>query len=148
VSQEPAWLDEIGDPASSRGALLSGDRRCSLTHCCRARWLASAGGIGADTLVHTQGRVCRDSSVGSGAALGRATPADGWVPATEAQVRGLRTGFGGYEHDMSDHPQPGSNDADPEKQSTPAGVAGDLEEMAEETGASVETDEADEHRPR
>ena len=40
---------------------------------------------------------------------------------------------------MTSHPnQPGSDEADPEKQSTPAGVARDLEEEAEETGASTD----------
>jgi hypothetical protein len=39
---------------------------------------------------------------------------------------------------MSTHPhQAGSDEADPEKQSTPAGVVGDLEEEAEETGATT-----------
>ena len=37
----------------------------------------------------------------------------------------------------TDHPQPGSDEADPEKETTPAGVAGDLEEKAEELGATV-----------
>jgi hypothetical protein len=36
---------------------------------------------------------------------------------------------------------PGSKDADPEKETTPAGVARDLEEMADETGASTEGDQ-------
>jgi len=35
-------------------------------------------------------------------------------------------------------PQPASDEADPEKQTTPAGVVRDLEEKAEETGASTE----------
>jgi hypothetical protein len=40
---------------------------------------------------------------------------------------------------MSTHPhQPGSDEADPEKQSTPAGVVRDLEEGGGETGASTE----------
>jgi hypothetical protein len=40
---------------------------------------------------------------------------------------------------MTSHPhQASSDEADPEKQSTPAGVAGDLEEEAEEIGASTE----------
>jgi hypothetical protein len=40
---------------------------------------------------------------------------------------------------MTSHPnQPGSDEADPEKQSTPAGVVHDLEEDAEETGASTD----------
>jgi len=34
--------------------------------------------------------------------------------------------------------QPRSDEADPEKQTTPAGVVRDLEEEAEETGASTE----------
>ncbi|MEP6661869.1 MAG: hypothetical protein ABJD24_18300 [Acidimicrobiales bacterium] len=39
---------------------------------------------------------------------------------------------------MTSHPhQPGSDEADPEKQSTPAGVVRDLEEEAEETGATT-----------
>jgi hypothetical protein len=43
---------------------------------------------------------------------------------------------------MTDHPhQAGSTEADPEKQSTPAGVVRDLEEEADETGATVEPDE-------
>ena len=40
---------------------------------------------------------------------------------------------------MSSHPQQaGSDEADPEKQSTPAGVTKDLEEEAKETGASTD----------
>ena len=40
---------------------------------------------------------------------------------------------------MTDHPhQPESDEADPEKQSTPAGVVRDLEEEAEELEASTE----------
>ena len=36
------------------------------------------------------------------------------------------------------HPhQPGSNEADQEKQTTPAGVARDLDEMADEMGATT-----------
>jgi hypothetical protein len=35
---------------------------------------------------------------------------------------------------------PGSHDADPDKETTPAGVARDIEEKAEETGASTEGD--------
>ena len=39
---------------------------------------------------------------------------------------------------MTSHPhQAGSEEADPEKQSTPAGVVRDLEEEAEETGATT-----------
>jgi hypothetical protein len=34
--------------------------------------------------------------------------------------------------------QPGSDEADPEKQSTPAGIVRDLEDEAEEAGASTE----------
>ena len=40
---------------------------------------------------------------------------------------------------MTNHPhQSESDEADPEKQSTPAGVVRDLEEEAEEAGASTE----------
>jgi hypothetical protein len=40
---------------------------------------------------------------------------------------------------MTDHPnQPGSDEADPEKQSTPAGTVREIEEEAEEAGASTE----------
>jgi hypothetical protein len=40
---------------------------------------------------------------------------------------------------MTTHPhQSNSDEADPETQSTPAGVVGDLEEAAEEAGASTE----------
>lgn len=43
---------------------------------------------------------------------------------------------------MNTHPhQAGSDEADPEKQSTPAGVVADLEDMADESGATVEPDE-------
>ena len=39
---------------------------------------------------------------------------------------------------MTSHPhQAGSNEADPEKQSTPAGVVADLEKEAEEEGATT-----------
>jgi len=34
--------------------------------------------------------------------------------------------------------QPASDEADPEKQSTPAGIAEDLEERAEEEGATTD----------
>jgi hypothetical protein len=41
---------------------------------------------------------------------------------------------------MSSHPhQPSSDEADPEKESTPAGVVGDLEEKAEDLGASTDS---------
>jgi hypothetical protein len=36
-----------------------------------------------------------------------------------------------------EHPQPASDEADRDKETTPAGVAGDLEEMAEDTGATT-----------
>jgi hypothetical protein len=40
---------------------------------------------------------------------------------------------------MSSHPhQPGSEDADPEEESTPGGVVEYLEEMAEELGATTD----------
>jgi len=40
---------------------------------------------------------------------------------------------------MTSHPhQAGSDEADPEKMSTPAGVVGDLEDAAEEQGATTE----------
>jgi hypothetical protein len=40
---------------------------------------------------------------------------------------------------MTSHPhQSSSDEADPETQSTPAGVVGDLEEEAEEIGATTE----------
>jgi hypothetical protein len=40
---------------------------------------------------------------------------------------------------VNSHPhQPSSDEADPEKQSTPAGVVQDLEDEAEEIGASTE----------
>jgi hypothetical protein len=42
--------------------------------------------------------------------------------------------------------QPASDDADPEKVSTPAGVTSEIEEKAAETGAS--TEEADEATDR
>jgi len=43
---------------------------------------------------------------------------------------------------MTDNsPLPGSDEADPEKQSTPAGVVRDLEEEAEAAGASTEPSE-------
>ncbi|HEY7626151.1 MAG TPA: hypothetical protein VH761_03750 [Ilumatobacteraceae bacterium] len=39
---------------------------------------------------------------------------------------------------MTDHPhQAESDEADPEKQSTPAGVVGDLEDEAEESGGTA-----------
>jgi len=42
---------------------------------------------------------------------------------------------------MSTHPnQPESDEADPEKQSTPAGIVEDLEEQAEEMGATTDED--------
>jgi hypothetical protein len=49
---------------------------------------------------------------------------------------------------MTTHPhQAASNEADPEKQSTPAGVVKDLEEKAEEIGASTDPDVSDEPPP-
>jgi hypothetical protein len=40
---------------------------------------------------------------------------------------------------MSSHPhQPSSDEADPEKQSTPAGIVKDLEEAADEVGATTD----------
>jgi hypothetical protein len=43
---------------------------------------------------------------------------------------------------MSDHPhQASSDDDDREAESTPGGVAGDLEEKAEELGGTVQPDE-------
>ena len=40
------------------------------------------------------------------------------------------------------HPhQPGSEEADRDKETTPAGVAGDLEEKAEDMGASTDPEE-------
>jgi hypothetical protein len=40
---------------------------------------------------------------------------------------------------MSSHPhQASSDEADPEKQSTPAGVVGDIEKEADETGATTD----------
>ena len=49
---------------------------------------------------------------------------------------------------MTDHPhQSESDEADPEKQSTPAGVARDLEEEAEEMGASTEPTKPNEQPP-
>jgi hypothetical protein len=42
------------------------------------------------------------------------------------------------------HPhQPESDEADPEKMTTPAGVARDLEDKAEEPGATTDTPTAD-----
>ncbi len=38
----------------------------------------------------------------------------------------------------SDPQQPGSDEADPEKQSTPAGIVRDIEEEAEDAGASTD----------
>jgi hypothetical protein len=37
--------------------------------------------------------------------------------------------------------QPASDDVDPEKVSTPAGITGELEEEAAETGASTDDDD-------
>ncbi|MEP7113922.1 MAG: hypothetical protein ABI862_11700 [Ilumatobacteraceae bacterium] len=49
---------------------------------------------------------------------------------------------------MSTHPnQPASDEADPKKQSTPAGVVEDLEEMADELGASTEPSPPQEQPP-
>lgn len=49
---------------------------------------------------------------------------------------------------MTDHPhQSESDEADPEKQSTPAGVVGDLENEAEELGGSTEPSKAPEPPP-
>ena len=49
---------------------------------------------------------------------------------------------------MTDHPhQSESDEADPEKQSAPAGVVRDLEEEAEEMGASTEPSTPNESPP-
>jgi hypothetical protein len=49
---------------------------------------------------------------------------------------------------MTNHPhQSESDEADPEKQSTPAGVVRDLEKEAEEEGASTEPPTPKEHAP-
>jgi hypothetical protein len=49
---------------------------------------------------------------------------------------------------MTDHPhQAGSNEADPEKQSTPIGVARDLEDEADEQGGTTDPDEAADGAP-
>ena len=46
---------------------------------------------------------------------------------------------------MSDHPhQAESDEAEPEKMSTPGGVARDLEEEAEESGGTTDPTEVDE----
>ena len=48
----------------------------------------------------------------------------------------------GYSRFMPTDPNlPASDDADPEKVGTPAGVTGELEEKAEETGASTDDDD-------
>jgi hypothetical protein len=39
---------------------------------------------------------------------------------------------------MTNDPQPRSDEADPHKQTTPAGVARDLEDEAEEAGATTD----------
>jgi len=55
----------------------------------------------------------------------------------------------GYRAAMTAHPhQPGSDEADPEKQTTPAGVARDLEDEAEEAGASTKPDEPQQKPPK
>jgi hypothetical protein len=55
-----------------------------------------------------------------------------------AMYAGPRPGYGTA---MTSHPhQPSSDEADPEKETTPAGVARDLEEKAEELGASTAPD--------
>lgn len=58
----------------------------------------------------------------------------------KARWVGYRTAMTSQPHDpdpQDEHPQPSSDEADREKETTPAGVAGDLEEKAEETGAST-----------
>jgi hypothetical protein len=40
----------------------------------------------------------------------------------------------------NEEPLPASDDADPEKETTPAGVVGDLEDEAAETGATTNDD--------
>jgi hypothetical protein len=56
----------------------------------------------------------------------------------------VRPSMRGYGFNMptedNNQPQPSSDDADPEKQSTPAGLTQDLEEEAEETGATTDPD--------
>lgn len=52
----------------------------------------------------------------------------------------------GYGPRMTAHPhQPGSEEADPEKQTTPAGVARDLEEKAEESDTSTGPEDDEKH---
>ena len=55
----------------------------------------------------------------------------------------MRGGQRGYGAAMTTHPnQPESDEADPEKETTPAGVVRDLERKAEELDTSVEPDGA------
>jgi hypothetical protein len=49
---------------------------------------------------------------------------------------------------MTSHPhQPSSDEADPEQETTPAGVARDLEQKAEELGASTSTKASQPNQP-
>jgi hypothetical protein len=49
---------------------------------------------------------------------------------------------GGYRETVNQHPhQAESDEADPETQSSPAGVARDLEEKAEEEGATTDPED-------
>jgi len=56
----------------------------------------------------------------------------------------------GYSHAMTAHPhQPSSDEADPEKETTPAGVVADLEDKAEAEGATTgESDPKDDKSAR
>ncbi|HEX3090233.1 MAG TPA: hypothetical protein VHQ23_16400 [Ilumatobacteraceae bacterium] len=50
---------------------------------------------------------------------------------------------------MSNQPnQPSSDEADPEKQSTPAGMVEDLEEEAEDIGASTDEPSPKDQKPK
>jgi hypothetical protein len=54
----------------------------------------------------------------------------------------------GYGTAMTSHPhQPSSDEADPEQETTPAGVARDLEQKAEELGASTSTKASQPNQP-
>ena len=61
----------------------------------------------------------------------------------------MPNGGRGYSPTMTSHPhQASSDEADPKNQSTPAGVVEDLEEEAEEQGASTKAPPPKEQSPK
>ena len=68
----------------------------------------------------------------------RAPPPAAPAPILAVTRSGVNGPRAGYASGMTDHPQPASDEADPEKQTSPAGIARELEDEAEEQGATTD----------